>query len=63
MDYDGIVNLLASAPTRKSLEEIAAEVWDGKWGTKDTTPTRNELLKRAGYDPKAVQKIVNGMKK
>jgi GH25 family lysozyme M1 (1,4-beta-N-acetylmuramidase) len=63
VDYDGIVNLIASAPTRKSLEEIAAEVWDGKWGTASTKPSRNELLKRAGYDPKAVQKIVNGMKK
>lgn len=63
VDYDGIVNLIASAPKRKSNEEIAQEVWDNKWGTKDTKPTRNELLKRAGYDPKAIQAIVNRIKK
>ena len=63
VDYDGILTLIASTPERKTYEEIAAEVWAGKWGTKDTTPTRNELLKRAGYDPKKVQQIVNTMKK
>lgn len=63
VDYDGIVNLIASAPTRKTYEEIAAEVWAGKWGTANTVPTRNELLRRAGYDPKKVQEIVNKMKK
>ena len=63
VDYDGIVNLIASAPYRKSYEEIAQEVWDNKWGTKNTNPTRNELLRRAGYDPKIVQEYVNKMKK
>lgn len=61
VDYDGIVSLVASAPERKSYEEIAKEVWENKWGTKDTKPSRNELLRRAGYDPKIVQIYVNEM--
>lgn len=61
VDYDGIVSLTASTPTRKSNEEIAKEVLDNKWGTKDTSPTRKELLTRAGYDYDAIQQIVNSM--
>lgn len=61
VDYDGIVSLTASTPTRKSNEEIAKEVLDNKWGTKDTSPTRKELLTRAGYDYDAIQKIVSSM--
>ena len=59
VDYDGVVNLIASSPHRKSVEEIAREVIENKWGTKDTKPTRNELLTMAGYDWRAVQKKVN----
>ena len=61
VDYDGIVSLTASTPTRKSNEEIAKEVLDNKWGTKYTSPTRKELLTRAGYDYDAIQQIVNSM--
>ena len=61
VDFDGIVNLLASSPTRKTNEEIAKEVLEGKWGTAKTSPTRKELLTKAGYDYLAIQKIVNSM--
>lgn len=43
----------------KTNEEIANEVIQGKWGTKDTTPTRQEQLENAGYNYQEIQKIVN----
>lgn len=63
VDYDGVVNLIASSPSRKSIDEIAREVIAGKWGTKDSKPTRRELLIRAGYDYAQVQKRVNELSK
>ncbi len=42
--------------TGKSLETIAREVMAGNWGNGQT---RFDSLKRAGYDPQAVQAIVN----
>lgn len=59
VDYDGIVNLLAQSPYRRSNEEIAREVIAGVWGTKNTNPTRKQLLTRAGYDYDQIQKLVN----
>lgn len=59
VDYDGIVGVIAQEPYLKTDLEIAAEVLKGKWGTKDTSPTREELLTRAGYDYEAIRKIVN----
>ena len=47
--------LPASEP-KKSIDEIAKEVLDGKWGNGDE---RVKRLKEAGYDPEAVQKKVN----
>ena len=41
---------------KKSIDEIAKEVIDGKWGNGDD---RVKRLKAAGYDPEAVQKRVN----
>ncbi len=41
---------------KKTNEQIADEVVAGKWGI---APARYESLKQAGYDPKAVQDIVN----
>ena len=41
---------------KKSIDEIAKEVIDGKWGNGDE---RVSKLKAAGYDPDAVQKKVN----
>lgn len=58
VDYDGVVSLIAS-PVRKSIEELAKEVLDNKWGTDKTKPTRRELLTAAGYDYDAVQAKVN----
>lgn len=52
----------APAPTpapapRKSNEEIAAEVKRGDW---DNNPIRRQRLIAAGYDPDAIQAIING---
>lgn len=58
IDYDGVINLIAQS--KKTNEEIAIEVLQGKWGTKNTTPTRQERLTTAGYDYKEIQSIVNG---
>lgn len=41
---------------KKSVDEIAKEVLDGKWGNGDE---RIKKLKEAGYDPDAIQKKVN----
>lgn len=43
-------------PAKKSNEEIAKEVIDGKWGN---NPERKKKLTEAGYDYNAIQKIVN----
>jgi hypothetical protein len=40
----------------KSNTQIAAEVWAGKWGS---GPDRAKRLKAAGYDPAAIQALVN----
>lgn len=45
-----------STPAKKSNEEIANEVIAGKWGN---DPVRSQKLTQAGYDPKAIQAIVN----
>ena len=42
--------------TDSKLEQIANEVLAGKWGN---NPERAEKLRTAGYDPAAVQNIVN----
>lgn len=67
-DYDSVqneVNRLAnrssatpkpSKPARKSLDAVAREVMDGKWGN---NPERRNKLQKAGYNPDAVQDRVN----
>ena len=45
-----------TTPKKKSNEEIAKEVIAGKWGN---GATRQKKLTNAGYDYKAIQKIVN----
>ena len=47
---------LPKAAPKKSIDEVAKEVIDGKWGNGDE---RVSNLKAAGYDPDAVQKKVN----
>ncbi len=63
VDFDGIITLMnrggPKVVTMKTNREIAIEVLNGKWGTKYTKPSREELLKAAGYNPKEVQTIVN----
>lgn len=41
--------------TKKSNEEIAAEVWKGKWGN---YPYRKQALEKAGYDYETIQTLV-----
>lgn len=43
-------------PSKKSIDEIAHEVLDGKWGNGQE---RNDRLTKAGYDYSSVQKRVN----
>lgn len=43
-------------PTKKSNEEIAAEVWAGKWGTGEE---RKNRLQAEGYDYNTIQGLVN----
>lgn len=44
------------APAKKTVEELAQEVLDGKWGNGDD---RKKRLNNAGYDYDAVQNAVN----
>lgn len=58
-DVQAIVNRLAaggSAPARKTNDQIAREVVQGKWGNGDE---RKRRLAAAGYNYAAVQAIVN----
>ena len=59
VDYDGVVKLIAETPIKKSLDEIVQEVLAGKWGTKNTKPTRKQLLTRAGYNYDEIQARIN----
>lgn len=61
IDFDGIMNLIGSSPYKKTNDEIAQEVLQGKWGTRTSTPSREIMLTRAGYDYKEIQKIVNNI--
>ena len=54
--WSGKLKKAAKAPAKKTVDEIAKEVIDGKWGNGDD---RVQKLKDAGYDPDAVQKKVN----
>lgn len=47
-----------STPAKKSIDELAKEVIQGKWGNGQDRVNR---LTKAGYDAKAVQKKVNQM--
>lgn len=42
--------------TKKSNAVIAKEVYNGKWGN---DPERSKKLKKAGYDPSTIQRLVN----
>lgn len=45
-----------ATPARKSNDQIASEVIQGRWGN---DPQRSASLRNAGYDPTAIQNIVN----
>lgn len=47
-----------TAPTKKSVDTIAKEVFEGKWGNGEE---RKKRLTAAGYDYAAVQKKVNAL--
>jgi hypothetical protein len=46
----------APAPARKSVDQVAQEVIDGRWGN---NPERSRRLQAAGYSASAVQAAVN----
>ena len=54
---NGIANNNQPTSTpKKSIEELAREVWSGKWGN---GAERKQRLTEAGYDYNAVQAMVN----
>ena len=46
-------------PIKKTVDELAQEVIENKWGTSSTKPTRKERLEAAGYNYTEVQNKVN----
>ncbi|MBM6897456.1 hypothetical protein H9X86_08790 [Pseudoflavonifractor capillosus] len=52
----GSASTQPTQPAKKTVEEIAQEVIQGKWG--NGTDRKNRLT-AAGYDPQAVQSKVN----
>lgn len=54
--WSGKLPAKKKAEPKKTVDQIAKEVIDGKWGNGDE---RVKKLKAAGYDPDAVQKKVN----
>jgi hypothetical protein len=58
--YDSAVEPAPAPAPTKSVDELAKEVIDGKWGN---NPERKKALTEAGYDYDAVQKRVNEMLK
>lgn len=56
--YDNATSGGTTATPAKSVDELAREVLDGKWGN---GATRKQRLTAAGYDYAAVQKCVNEM--
>lgn len=55
----GLNGFSKTNPNRKTTEQLVQEVLEGKWGTRNTTPTRQELLTNAGYDYQTIQDAVN----
>ena len=56
IDAHHIIEVVCDVIQKKTIEELALEVLDGKWGS---GKTRKERLIAAGYDYDAVQKRVN----
>lgn len=59
-DFTKAVKPTSVTPPKKSVDELAQEVIDGKWGIGDA---RKKALTEAGYDYNAVQNKVNEMLK
>lgn len=51
-------SLVEMSSDKKSNKEIAEEVLNGKWGS---GYERKEALRKAGYDPEEIQRLVNAM--
>lgn len=58
VDYSSAPQPTPQPTPSKSIDELAKEVIQGKWGNE---PERSKRLTEAGYDAKAVQKRVNEM--
>ena len=56
VDMDTMVNNIIGQPTKKSIEELANEVINGKWGNGED---RKNRLTSAGYNYQEVQNRVN----
>ena len=50
----------ATGKAKKSIEEVAREIINGKWGN---NPERKDKLIKAGYVPAEVQAVVNKLLK
>lgn len=55
VDMNKMYNDIRKAEAKKGIDELAKEVWEGKWGNGEE---RKQRLTAAGYDYSAVQKRV-----
>lgn len=59
-DGKKVTNTSQTASAKKTAQQVAQEIADGKGGW-ENNPQRAEKLKAAGYDPEEVQKLVNAI--
>ena len=58
-----IIKMLKEAAEnwKKEYEQLANDIINGKYGTKDTTPTRKEQVEKAGFNYDIAQIFVNNL--
>lgn len=59
MKNTGLNGFAKSEKVIKTVDELAQEVLEDKWGTQNDNPTRKERLEQAGYNFEEVQNRVN----
>jgi hypothetical protein len=54
-----VSNVKDATKTLKYFQDVVTKVWRGDFNNNGDNPDRRDLLKKAGYDPRVVQDLVN----